>query len=267
MTFHYEPTPFMLASSHYDKSKADRAVTFIQNLCHTKGKWAGQKFILLPWQEQIVRDIFGIVKEDGNRQFLTAYIEIPKKNGKSELAAAIALYLLYADNEASAEVYADGIRQEIEGKIADVDSKVLSNELLNENRYNDVLAKANSSRDLANHALEVSKEVKETTNTVLTDTLNYKKEAIAEANRLVELSKNSLLNQITTVESSIDKLTGVITNKVSKTDFDAIKNTVEQQRTEISQAKDKINLNGLLQQDNPLYLCVLYPFLLLHYVY
>ena len=105
MTFHYEPTPFMLASSHYDKSKADRAVTFIQNLCHTKGKWAGQKFILLPWQEQIVRDIFGIVKEDGNRQFLTAYIEIPKKNGKSELAAAIALYLLYADNEASAEVY------------------------------------------------------------------------------------------------------------------------------------------------------------------
>lgn len=105
MTFHYEPTPFMLATSHYDKSKADRAVTFIQNLCHTKGKWAGQKFMLLPWQEQIVRDLFGIVKEDGNRQFLTAYIEIPKKNGKSELAAAIALYLLYVDNEASAEVY------------------------------------------------------------------------------------------------------------------------------------------------------------------
>ena len=146
--------------------------------------------------------------------------------------------------KASAEVYADGIRQEIEGKIADVDSKVQSNESLNENRYNDVLAKANSSRDLANHALEVSKEVKETTNTVLTDTLNYKKEAIAEANRLVELSKNSLLNQITTVESSIDKLKGVITNKVSKTDFDAIKNTVEQQRTEISQAKDKINLKA-----------------------
>ena len=52
------------------------------------------------------------------------------------------------------------------------------------------------------------------------------------------------MNQITTVESSIDKLKGVITNKVSKTDFDAIKNTVEQQRTEISQAKDKINLKA-----------------------
>ena len=105
MTYHYIPSPFMLPTSRYDEKKADRAVTFIQNLCHTKGRWAGQKFLLLPWQEQIVRDLFGIVKEDGNRQFLTAYVEIPKKNGKSELAAAIALYLLYADGEASAEVY------------------------------------------------------------------------------------------------------------------------------------------------------------------
>nr|DAR40897.1 MAG TPA: Terminase large subunit [Bacteriophage sp.] len=72
----------MLPDSHYDKDKADRAVAFIENLCHTKGKWAGQPFMLLPWQEQIVRDLFGIVKENGKRQFLTAYIEIPKKNGK-----------------------------------------------------------------------------------------------------------------------------------------------------------------------------------------
>lgn len=67
MTYHYEPSPFMLQTSHYDKAKADRAVTFINNLAHTKGKWAGKKFDLLPWQEQIVRDLFGIVKEDGNR--------------------------------------------------------------------------------------------------------------------------------------------------------------------------------------------------------
>lgn len=105
MSFKYTPSPFMLETSHYDEAKADRAITFIQNLCHTKGKWAGKKFILLPWQEQIIRDIFGIVNEKGKRQFLTAYIEIPKKNGKSELAAAIALYLLFADNEPSAEVY------------------------------------------------------------------------------------------------------------------------------------------------------------------
>ena len=105
MTYHYKPSPFMLPTSHYDEKKADRAVAFIQNLKHTKGKWAGKPFLLLPWQEQIIRDLFGIVKEDGNRQFLSAYVEIPKKNGKSELAAAIALYLLYADGEASAEVY------------------------------------------------------------------------------------------------------------------------------------------------------------------
>lgn len=102
---HYEPSGFMLPTSHYDAKKADRAVAFIENLRHTKGKWAGKRFWLLPWQEQIIRDVFGIVKENGKRQFLTAYVEIPKKNGKSELAAAVALYLLYGDNEPSAEVY------------------------------------------------------------------------------------------------------------------------------------------------------------------
>lgn len=101
----YQPTRFMLPTSHYDQKKADRAVTFIENLKHTKGKWDGKPFWLLPWQEQIIRDIFGIVDEDGHRQFRTAYVEIGKKNGKSELAAAVALYLLYADNEPSAEVY------------------------------------------------------------------------------------------------------------------------------------------------------------------
>ena len=101
----YKPSQFMLPTSHYDKKKADRAVTFIENLCHTKGKWAGTPFWLLPWQEQLIRDIFGIVKPDGNRQFRTVFVKICKKVGKSELAAAVALYLLYADNEPSAEVY------------------------------------------------------------------------------------------------------------------------------------------------------------------
>lgn len=101
----YKPSRFMLPTSHYDKAKADRAVKFIENLCHTKGKWAGKRFWLLPWQEQLIRDIFGIVKPDGYRQFRTAFVEICKKVGKSELAAAVVLYLLYADNEPSAEVY------------------------------------------------------------------------------------------------------------------------------------------------------------------
>ena len=78
----YIPTKFMLPTSHYDEDRANRAVRFIENLKHTKGRWAGKRFWLLPWQEQIIRDVFGIVDENGHRQFRTAYVEIPKKNGK-----------------------------------------------------------------------------------------------------------------------------------------------------------------------------------------
>ncbi|MBQ6052266.1 MAG: terminase [Clostridia bacterium] len=69
-------------TSRYDKSYADFAVAFIQSLCHTKGTWAGKPFELIDWQEQIIRDLFGILKENGYRQFNTAYVEIPKKMGK-----------------------------------------------------------------------------------------------------------------------------------------------------------------------------------------
>ena len=78
----YEPTKFMAETSHYDKAAADYAVAFIQQLKHTKGIWAGKPFKLLGWQEQIIRDVFGMIKENGYRQFTTAYVEIPKKNGK-----------------------------------------------------------------------------------------------------------------------------------------------------------------------------------------
>ena len=105
MAYKYKPTSLMLPTSHYDKRKADHAVNFIQCLKHTTGKWQGQRIMLLPWEEQIVRDIFGIIGEDGYRQFRNAYIEIAKKNGKSTLSSALALYLLYADGEASPEVY------------------------------------------------------------------------------------------------------------------------------------------------------------------
>ncbi len=101
----YQPTRFMLPTSHYDKRRADRAVGFIQSLKHTKGVWAGKPFLLFPWQEQIIRDLFGTIKENGYRQFNTAFVEICKKAGKSELAAAVALYMLCADAEEGAEVY------------------------------------------------------------------------------------------------------------------------------------------------------------------
>jgi phage terminase large subunit-like protein len=54
----------------------------VQALSHTKGNWAGKPFELIDWQEQIIRDVFGILKPNGYRQFNTAYVEIPKKMGK-----------------------------------------------------------------------------------------------------------------------------------------------------------------------------------------
>ena len=90
---------------YFDQARADRAINFIKQLKHTKGKWRGVPFTLLSWQEQALRDIFGAIRENGYRQYTMAYLEVPKKNGKSELAAAVALQGLCADDEWAAEVY------------------------------------------------------------------------------------------------------------------------------------------------------------------
>ena len=84
----YVPTKFKAKNSTYNKLAADRAVNFIESLKHTDGVWFKKPFELLEWQEQIIRDVFGIMKSDGYRQFNTAYIEIPKKQGKSEIGRA-----------------------------------------------------------------------------------------------------------------------------------------------------------------------------------
>lgn len=101
----YVPTKFKAKTSTYNKTMADYAVNFIESLKHTDGIWSNKPFELIDWQEQIIRDVFGILKPDGYRQFNTAYIEIPKKQGKSELAAAVALLLTCGDFEAGAQVY------------------------------------------------------------------------------------------------------------------------------------------------------------------
>jgi phage terminase large subunit-like protein len=96
---------FMLPDSHYDAEKAEYAVQFIQALKHTKGEWRGEPFVLLPWQAEIVRTVFGVISKDDYRQCRTCYVFVPKKNGKTMLAAALALYMLIADGEYGAEVY------------------------------------------------------------------------------------------------------------------------------------------------------------------
>lgn len=91
----------------HDSRKAQRVIQFVENLKHTKGEFHGKPFVLLPWQEQILSDVFGTVRDDRPdvRQYTTAYIEIPKKQGKSELGAALALNMLVNDDEWKAEVY------------------------------------------------------------------------------------------------------------------------------------------------------------------
>ena len=116
----YKPTEFMAEESHYDKGAADFAVAFIESLCHTKGTWAGKPFELIDWQERIIRDLFGILKKNGYRQFNTAYVEIPKKQGKSELAAAVALLLCCGDGEERAEVYGCAADRQQAGIVFDV---------------------------------------------------------------------------------------------------------------------------------------------------
>lgn len=104
----------------FDEEKAQSAVDFICNLKHTKGIWHGVNFNMLPWQDSIIRDIFGNIKPNGYRQYNTAYVEIPKKNGKSELAAGIALKLTCADNEWGAEVYGAAADREQASIVFDV---------------------------------------------------------------------------------------------------------------------------------------------------
>ena len=91
----------------FDEKKARRVIRFIECLKHTKGEFHGKPFKLLPWQEKIIRDVFGTVrdKDPSMRQYNQVYIEIGKKNGKSELGAALALNMLINDDEWKAEVY------------------------------------------------------------------------------------------------------------------------------------------------------------------
>ena len=96
---------FILPSSHYDVERAAFVAAFIAALRHTKAEWKGQPFVLLPWQREIIDTVFGTIGADGYRQFRSCYIEVAKKNGKTMLAAALALYLLIADGESGAEIY------------------------------------------------------------------------------------------------------------------------------------------------------------------
>ncbi len=91
----------------FNADRGLRVVRFFENvLRHSKGEWAGQEFKLLDWQrDDVIMPLYGWERPDGTRRFRLAYIEIPKKNGKSTLASGLSLYHLIGDGEQGAEVY------------------------------------------------------------------------------------------------------------------------------------------------------------------
>jgi len=107
--------PLTMADEHaieeegcfFEERSAKRAINFFERyLRHSKGRWAGKPFLLMDWQKyEVVAPLFGWKRKNGTRRFRLAYIEVPKKNGKSGLCSGIALYLLCADGEPGAEVY------------------------------------------------------------------------------------------------------------------------------------------------------------------
>jgi len=103
------------------------ALRFINRLTHTKGAAAGETFQLRPWQTRIVKQIFK-KRKDGLRQYRTVLLMLPRKNGKTELAAAIALYGLVADGETGAEVYAAAADRDQASLVFGVSAQMIRND-------------------------------------------------------------------------------------------------------------------------------------------
>ena len=100
---HDEAFPFT-----FDPKKAKKICAFIECLPHTKGKWArgNETLILQPWQIWIFACAFGwLRKNDGLRRYRVLYVVVPRKNGKSVIAAGVGLYMFCLDGEHGAEVY------------------------------------------------------------------------------------------------------------------------------------------------------------------
>lgn len=99
---------------YYDDAAADRVIKFFSYLRHIEGEWRGQRFIPVDWQEwDILRPLFGWKRRDnGYRRFRSAYIEIPRRNSKSTIAAGIGDYMLIGDKEYRAQVYSAATKED-----------------------------------------------------------------------------------------------------------------------------------------------------------
>lgn len=127
--------------AYWDEAAAAAAVAFFPTyLRHTEGEWAGRPFVLQPWQrDRIIRPVYGWKRADGSRLIRTVWIEVPKKNGKTELAAGCAHLALMGDGEFGGQVYSMAVDKN-QAKIV----------------FNKAATMANLSEDLKRH-LEVYK--------------------------------------------------------------------------------------------------------------
>lgn len=116
----------------FDASAADHVVGFFSEcLVHVKGEWAGKPFVLVPWEQAIVGNLFGWKRPDGTRRYREALVYLPRKQGKSLMASGIALYMLFCSGEAGAEIYVGAADREQAKLIWDVAKRqVLANPIL-----------------------------------------------------------------------------------------------------------------------------------------
>ena len=93
---------------YFDEKEAERPITFIQSLVHTKGEWANHNIILEAWEQFIIASIFGWRrKENKLRRYKKAYVQVSRKNGKTTFASGIGNYCFFCDSpaEAGVEIY------------------------------------------------------------------------------------------------------------------------------------------------------------------
>ena len=96
----------------FSENYAQHAIDFIEQLEHSTGDYAGKPFKLEGWQAFIVWNLFGFLNPDGSRRFTRAYVEVPRKNGKSTFSSAVMLYGLIADGESAAQIYSAATKLE-----------------------------------------------------------------------------------------------------------------------------------------------------------
>jgi phage terminase large subunit-like protein len=90
----------------FSDAHANIACNFFERvLKHTQDEWSGKPFLLAPWQEDALREIFGLLDHDGNRQIQQVYLEVPKKSGKTEFCAGLILLVLLLNQKLGCQVY------------------------------------------------------------------------------------------------------------------------------------------------------------------